>query len=492
MILDEICPNVDAQLLTYLKNIVGSVSKKKKKKRRPKAPKSATRSSQPPGRAADGKNKNSQDGKPGEHKGTRPKRKRRTKLYKRRRKKTDGEKAVNKMLGKVPEEDLLTQMISELVKAHIIKKLENPKPLSDFVGDINVLGSHYQKEDIFEAPSMAQLRACVTVYGILPLGEQYVQDVQYKSPNGPTKAMLLVGPKGTGKTLLSRAIAGHTDAIFMDLSPANVEETFKNKEKTAAYIYMCFKVAKKFSQHGKPTVMYIDEAERVWSMPFKDKGSAETKTAFLKFYRPCFKHMRKYLDEAKKSLKPGKSTGRAPRVLIVGNTSAPKHEFGDKKALTDFFGKKGGKIFFTPIPDTSTRLQIWKHYINKTTLNVHVLALNKEFSMSILGHISAGYSAGAIRAAVAITLSESKAMQIHKVLRSGRVSSLTTQDFVSALSKVSCVYKEEYKIFIDFANSVNGEKKRREIKANPEAAAEKIEGKGKGKGKGRNKNNRRR
>ena len=50
-------------------------------------------------------------------------------------------------------------------------------------------------------------------------------------------------------------------------------------------------------------------------------------------------------------------------------------------------------------------------------------------------------------------------------LASGRQSELSTNDFVSALSKQNFCYQKEYKKFIDYANSVNGEKKRREIEA---------------------------
>jgi hypothetical protein len=48
-------------------------------------------------------------------------------------------------------------------------------------------------------PSMAQLRASVTEYAILPLGSQYIHE---RVPH--VKSMLLYGAEKTGKTLLSQ------------------------------------------------------------------------------------------------------------------------------------------------------------------------------------------------------------------------------------------------------------------------------------------------
>jgi ATP-dependent 26S proteasome regulatory subunit len=64
---------------------------------------------------------------------------------------------------------------------------------------------------------MSQIRSCITEYCILPLGSQYVKDT-----TPLINAVLLYGAKGTGKTMLARAVAKATGAVWFDLSPANV------------------------------------------------------------------------------------------------------------------------------------------------------------------------------------------------------------------------------------------------------------------------------
>ena len=45
----------------------------------------------------------------------------------------------------------------------------------------------------------------------------------------PRQAVLLLGCKGTGKTLLSRAVAHHAGAMWFDISPRNTDGKFKGK-----------------------------------------------------------------------------------------------------------------------------------------------------------------------------------------------------------------------------------------------------------------------
>ena len=103
-------------------------------------------------------------------------------------------------------------------------------------------------------PSEAQIRQNVTEYCILPLGSAFVRS---KAPF--VKSLLLYGPKGCGKTLLAQAVANHTGAVFLNLSPSNLEGKFPEKNGLAKLMHMAFAVARA-PQLG-PAVIYLDEVE---------------------------------------------------------------------------------------------------------------------------------------------------------------------------------------------------------------------------------------
>ena len=100
----------------------------------------------------------------------------------------------------------LGDMISLLVKMGILQELRRPlKRVADLQGDTHWLGSEYVNADVSVDPSMAQLRSVVTETFILPLGSAYVKE------QAPLfNSLLLYGPHGSGKTLLSKAIAAET------------------------------------------------------------------------------------------------------------------------------------------------------------------------------------------------------------------------------------------------------------------------------------------
>mmetsp|Transcript_12746 Transcript_12746/g.20409 ORF Transcript_12746/g.20409 Transcript_12746/m.20409 type:complete len:146 (+) Transcript_12746:2718-3155(+) len=107
---------------------------------------------------------------------------------------------------------------------------------------------------------------------------------------------------------------------------------------------------------------------------------------------------------------------------------------------------------------------------------------NNRFSLSILAHISSGYSAGNIRNAVMITLPDAKVENIQKQVDVGRTPNLTTNDFVSALSKLPFMFKEDYGSFVQYMiKQIPGEVDRRKLEANPEALKEQKKAGKKGK-----------
>ena len=123
----------------------------------------------------------------------------------------------------------------------------------------------------------------------------------------------------------------------------------------------------------QPTIIYIDEAEKMW--PAKKKGKKKKKKKAADPSNPA--RIKKTLAKWK-----GKFIDDNTRITIIGCTSEP--ESGSKKDFKKFFDKA---IYF-PFPDYTTRRLMWKTFI--TQLGGILL---HECPLSTLAHFSAGYSA---------------------------------------------------------------------------------------------------
>ena len=87
----------------------------------------------------------------------------------------------------------------------------------------------------------------------------------------PTK-LLLVGARGSGKTMLARLIATELNAIFIDVSPANMLGKFPGSEVS----YM-FKQIKLLVASISPIVIYCDEIELILANAPKLTGKNKKK-----------------------------------------------------------------------------------------------------------------------------------------------------------------------------------------------------------------------
>jgi hypothetical protein len=246
-------------------------------------------------------------------------------------------------------------------------------------------------------------------------------------------------------------MAHETGSTWFDLSPRNIERKLGSKAEIAKLVFMVFKVAVDL----QPSVVYIDDVDKVW-LATKGKKSV-----------PEIVRMKNCIMLHKPRLT------KEMRVMVVGNSRIPYGENVDRKEVVKFFGaQNNGKMLFTPCPSYSTRLKLWVHFITETGMDLVLLEKNPKFDINTLAYISEGYSAGNIYQAVSTTLPERR---VAKMLESKR--SLDSTEFISALSKTSYTYKDDYNGFQEFTDDVSGAKERRAMKEKAEGGGDDDKGK---------------
>lgn len=448
LIRDKIQKEVDVRLLSYLDNIrlkvaqraaAKKAAKKKKGKGKKGKGKDAAASSQKKksdgaGEAGEGAGAGDagEGGAAGSGKGGASKKKKSksgkkgSQKKKKARKCCEGEKACAHMP--------LGDMISLLVKMGILQELRQPlRRLADLQGDMHWIGSEYTQASVSLDPSMQQLRAVVAESAVLPQGSAYVKE---QAPL--VNALLLYGPQGSGKTLISKAIAAETNSCWFDLSPRTLERKLGTKAEIAKLVHMVFRVAAEL----QPSVVHIDECERVFAAVKSKKNVPEV--VKLKQFVVAHKAM----------------LSRQCRVLVVANSRAPFDPRVDRKELLRFFGPQHfGKMLLCPLPNYATRLQLWKSAIVDSGINFSHAEQSAKFDLNTLAYISEGYSAGNIFQAVSATLPPRR---VQKLLETGRA--LDSSEFVSALSKTAYTYKADYANFTRFTDAITGETERRRLK----------------------------
>ena len=318
------------------------------------------------------------------------------------------------------------ELMSALVQNEIVRKLPRQN-LSDFIGEFNYLHSMLDNvKDTPYDPSMALIRQLVTEYIIFPLGSELVRK---RFPDN-VRSFLFYGPAGTGKTMGVNAIAHETNSIVLDISPNFIDGKYPGgKKKDDEMIATVMLVAKEY----QPSIIYIDEAEKVW--PAKKKGKKGKKkkdpSAPSRIKKTLAKWKAKFIDDN-------------TRVTIIGCTSEP--DSGSKKEFKKFFDKA---IYF-PFPDYSTRRLMWKSFIEERGG-----VLRPEFPLSTLSHISHGYSAGSIRIACDKVLTSYR-------LKQQRIRPLTVQEFIGPLSLYYSTMQDQYQDIQKFTDFITGDGSRRD------------------------------
>ena len=199
--------------------------------------------------------------------------------------------------------------MSKLVEDQIVKHYRSHH-VSELLGAFDFTDSKFQ-------PSFSQIRQNLTEYAILPLGSSFLRENLPESSMLP-KSILLYGPEGSGKTMLAQAVATQTHALFLDLSPRNLQGKFESSKGPTALMHMVFKIAKDVNM--APVVIYIDDVEHLFVNSKKSDSAGRFKKDLITY--------KKWLDE------------RKDRVIIIGNLGDPsKLNDASKKEIKAFFDR---------------------------------------------------------------------------------------------------------------------------------------------------------
>ena len=309
----------------------------------------------------------------------------------------------------------LSELFNELIDKNVIRKMV-PHTLDELQCDFNYVAHRMNiiDENLIDVP-LFYTKQLIKEYLIFPLGDPFIKE----NLGSNIASALFHGPPGTGKTLAALAIAYHTDALFIDISPRNVEGKINTKEDLSRTLAAAFRIAKNY----QPAIIYFDNAEQIFAA--KAKGAIKNAAA---------QKMKKYIASMKNLITQNM------RVLIIGCTNRG-YPFLNKKDMKNIFEK----TFYFGLPSYADRVKLWKNKIRAKT------SLDGDLDYCVLGEMSNGYSQESIISCIDYTLSRKRMDRL-------KFSPIQTEEFISALAKTEYFYKDDYlkeKEFLKIASGMD-------------------------------------
>ena len=201
--------------------------------------------------------------------------------------------------------------------------------------------------------------------------------------------VLLYGPPGCGKTLISQATAGEIRSNFISVTLHQILDLYiGNSEKN---LHQLFQLAR----DNAPAILFFDEVDAL-AADRKDLRESGMRTLINQFLAE--------MDG---------NVGNNEGILILGATNAPWH-------LDAAFRRPGrfDRIIFIPPPDEDARIAI-----------IELMAKEKpveRLDVALLARKTKGFSGADIKAMFDITTEHALA----RAMREGRVVPLTTEDLL--------------------------------------------------------------
>lgn len=223
-------------------------------------------------------------------------------------------------------------------------------------------------------------------------------------PLGWSRGILLFGPPGCGKTLISIALANEVGALLLDISPATIMSKWLGEaEKNVARV---FKSAREKARSGKPVIIFIDEVDALFQ-EYSDEigGEKRVRNQFLM-----------EMDGLK-----AKEDAKLP-LFVIGATNKPwKLDIG--------FIRRFDKRIYVPPPDHDIRKALFQHYISELGKIYDISNVDVEK----LASMTENYSSDDI-SKIVIEVQSNLAEEINEK-RNGERKVITTEDFIEVIKK---------------------------------------------------------
>ena len=243
-----------------------------------------------------------------------------------------------------------------------------------------------------EVGGMEEVKEDIRMKIIYPLQKPELFRAYGKSVGG---GVLMYGPPGCGKTLLSKATAGEIQASFFSVGLHNILDMYIGESENK--LHRIFELARK----NTPAVLFFDEIDAL-AADRRDMRQSASRGLINQFLAE--------MDGAQ-----GENDG----VLILGATNAPWH-------LDSAFLRPGrfDRLVFVPPPDTPARAEIAEiHSREKPVV---------EFDAEALARKTEGFSGADLRAVFDVAVEAT----LQEAMKRGEMVPVTGKMLLKAVRKV--------------------------------------------------------